>query len=179
MHQGVLTFDIFSPRLSLELLALSGVIVSFLASIWAAQTLSWWFDRLHSTCGRLWCPTPPELFERSSQPSSVFCWASWLPPALTRERYYSFELCKHTLFLCSLVGACQQSLLLMLCGFRSLLVHWGIWWGSWERRFSLRLSPSWRRDCALTRATRGRESASGSVRLWSPPAKTQWVTKTL
>lgn len=106
--QGLLTFDLFSPRLSLELLVLSVVIVSSLASIWAGQTLSWWFDRLPSTCGRLWCPTPPELFERSSQPSSLFCWASWLPPVLTRERYYSFELCKPTLSLCFLVGDRQQ-----------------------------------------------------------------------
>lgn len=110
MREGLLTFGLFSPRLSLELLALSGVIVSSLASIWAVQTLSWWFDRLPSTCGRSWCPTPPELFERSSQPSSLFCWASWLPPALTRERYYSFELCKPTLSLYSLVGGCQQCL---------------------------------------------------------------------
>ncbi len=110
MSEGLLTLDLVSPRLSLELLALSGVIVSSLASIWAVQTLSWWFDRLPSTCGRSWCPTPPELFERSSQPSSLFCWASWLPPALTRERYYSFELCKPTLSLCSLIGDCQRSL---------------------------------------------------------------------
>lgn len=84
--RGSMTFDFISPRLSLELLALSGVIASSLASTWAVQTLSWWFDRLPSTCGRSWCPTPPELCERSSPPSSLFCWASWLPPALTRER---------------------------------------------------------------------------------------------
>lgn len=91
--------NFFSPRLSLELLVLSGVIVSSLASIWAVQTLSWWFDRLPSTCGRSWSPTPPGLFERSSQPSSLSCWASWLPPALTRERYFIlFIFCKHTVF---------------------------------------------------------------------------------
>lgn len=104
--QGLLSFDLLPPRLSLVLLALIGETASFLASIWAVQTPSWWLDRLLSTCGRSWCPTPPELFERSSQPSSLSCWVSWLPPALTNERYYSFSL--HTqMFLFSLVGDCH------------------------------------------------------------------------
>jgi len=77
----------------------SGVIVSSLASTWAAQTLSWWFDRLPSTCGRSWSPTPPGLFERSSQHSSLCFWASWLPPGLIKERYNYFKLGKQAVFI--------------------------------------------------------------------------------
>lgn len=69
----------------------------------------------------------------------------------------------------------ENRTVLTLWGFRSLLGLWEIWWGSWERRFSLRLFPSWRRGCGLTRATRGRESASASARSWSPPVKMRWV----
>lgn len=105
--QALLTFDLLPPRLSSALLALRDVTVSSLASTWAVQIPSWWFDRLPSMCGRSWCQTPPELFGRSSQPSSLSCWVSWLPPALIRELYYSFSLIYiytyNPLFICPLI----------------------------------------------------------------------------
>lgn len=60
--------------------------------------------------------------------------------------------------------------------FRLLLAHWVIWWGNSGRRFSLRLFPSWRRGCALTRVMSDRVSASALVRSWSLQAKMRWVS---
>lgn len=94
--------DLPCPRLSLVLWVLRGVTASSLASTWAVQTPSWWFVRPRSMCGRSWCQTPPELFERSFQLSSLSCLVSWLPPGPTRERYSSPKLpnslsfCSHT-----------------------------------------------------------------------------------
>lgn len=90
-------------RPSLGLWVQSGVTVCSPASTWAAQTPSWWYARLLSMSGKLWCPTRPALFVRSCPPSSPCCWASWPPPAPTRGRYGPFLL-GHTVTFMSLIA---------------------------------------------------------------------------
>lgn len=92
-------FVIYFPRPLLERWAQRDATVCFRGSTWAAQTYSWWSGRHLFMCGRSWCQTRREHYEKSCPPSSRYCWASWHPPARTRERYNPTTNCSPFLIL--------------------------------------------------------------------------------